>query len=550
MRRVSTLARGLAQTRFDRSVYQATAPFINSNIGHLKGKHHRFSCIGISSEGLLNFQHSQSRRHNCAANSRNFSHRTFTAATNIMGQGVVVDDQGRIVNRNPATGEVISYVPCTPLDELDKMVANAKEASTSWSAMEPSERIRLLKKGIENISKQSDRLQKMIVQEMGKPLQEAMEEVEGALDKDEYLKILESSLQPQTRGSSVVVRQPLGTVAVLSPWNFPCDEILFLLLPALGSGNTAIVKPSEVSPETGAIVVNAIASALPKNVVQLAQGDGSVGAHLVKHEGVDMICMTGSSATGKKILESAAPKMKRLVLELGGKDPMVVMEDADLEKAASDAVQYSLSNSGQVCCSIERVYVANSIYPEFQKLVAKYAADYKVGNGLEEGIKVGPLVSKNQRDIVASHVDDALKKGAKLVHKSGIPEDASEDSSFYPVTVLADVTKEMDVNRKETFGPVVALSPFDGTEEEAIRLANDTEYGLSGAVYSRDEEKAMRVASRIDAGQIGINCYAMDNMDVACPWVGHKHSGFGYHSGVEGFNNFSVPKTLVYKPSE
>jgi acyl-CoA reductase-like NAD-dependent aldehyde dehydrogenase len=255
--------------------------------------------------------------------------------------------------------------------------------------------------------------------------------------------------------------------------------------------------------------------------------------------------------TGKKILEAAAPKMKRLVLELGGKDPMIVLEDADLERAAADAVQYSLSNSGQVCCSVERVYVAEPVYQQFQELVAKFASDYKVGNGFEEGVKVGPLVSKNQRDIVASHVEDALKKGAKLLYKSEIPQcEENENSSFYPVTVIVDVTREMDLAVAETFGPVVSVSCFDGSEEEAVRLANDTEYGLASAVYSKDEEKARRVASKIHAGQVGINCYALDHMDVHCPWVGHKASGFGYHSGVEGFYNFSMPKTLVYVPED
>lgn len=260
--------------------------------------------------------------------------------------------------------------------------------------------------------------------------------------------------------------------------------------------------------------------------------------------------MTGSSATGKKILESAAPKMKRLVLELGGKDPMMVLSDADLDKAAKDAVQYSVNNAGQVCCSIERVYVAESVYEDFQSLVVKHAETFKVGNGMDEGIKVGPLVSKMQRDIVALHVEDALEKGAKLLYQSEIPEGAGKDTSYFPVTVIANVSSEMDIQRKETFGPVVAITPFDGSDAEAVRLANDTEYGLASSVYSRDETKAAHIASKIQAGQVGINCYPLDHMNVACPWVGHKNSGFGYHSGVEGFNNFSLPKTLVYVPKD
>lgn len=466
-----------------------------------------------------------------------------------MGQGVEIED-GCIVNTNPATGEVISRVPCTPIEELDEKVALAKAAAPAWMAMEASERVALLKKGLEQLSTKTEELQQMITKEMGKPLTEAVEEVEEALDKDEFLDILEASLQPKTHGSSVVVRQALGVVAILSPWNYPADEILFLMLPSLGSGNTAIVKPSEVAPETGAIVVNAIASVLPPGVLQLAQGDGGVGSHLVSHDDVAMICMTGSSATGKKILESAAPKMKRLVLELGGKDPMMVLADADLDKAAKDAVQYSLSNSGQVCCSIERVYVAEPVYADFQKLVVQYAATYKVGNGMEEGVKVGPLVSKMQRDIVAQHVDDAKKKGAKVLYQSEIPDESGDSTSFSPVFVVADVNSEMDLQRLETFGPVVSMTPFDGTEAEAVRLANDTEYGLASSVYSEDEAKAGRIASQIQAGQVGVNCYSLEHMNVACPWVGHKKSGFGYHSGVEGFNNFSIPKTLVFAPKD
>jgi len=282
--------------------------------------------------------------------------------------------------------------------------------------------------------------------------------------------------------------------------------------------------------------------------LQLAQGDGSVGSRLVSNDSVNLIAMTGSSDTGKKIMSAAAPNLKRLVLELGGKDPMIIFDDADLDKAAADAVAYSLCNSGQVCCSVERIYVAESVYDDVQQRVAKIAAGYKVGNGLDPDVKVGPLVSSVQRDKVKEHVEDAVMKGAKLVHQSEIPSDSN--GTFYPVTVLADVTENMRAYREETFGPVVSLCPFDGSEAEAIRLANDTVYGLASSIYTSDMDKAERVANAIDAGQVGINCYSLEHMDVACPWTGHKQSGFGYHSGVEGFHQFSVPKTLVYAPSK
>jgi acyl-CoA reductase-like NAD-dependent aldehyde dehydrogenase len=288
-----------------------------------------------------------------------------------------------------------------------------------------------------------------------------------------------------------------------------------------------IVKPSEVVPETGALLIQILQSALPPGVLQLVQGDGSVGAQLVSDPQVAMIAMTGSSATGQKILQAAAPQMKRLVLEMGGKDPMIVMDDADLDLAARDAVEYSLCNSGQVCCSIERIYVAAAVYDEFQTLTTNYVKDYKVGNGMDPDVKIGPLVSSVQRDRVKEQVEDAILKGAKVLHQSMVPPppplssalaSSTAETCFYPVTVLANVTEDMAVFAEETFGPIVAMTQFDGSEEEAIRLANDTEYGLASCVYTQDMDKAQRIAQRIDAGQVGINCYSLGNMDVNCPW--------------------------------
>ena len=399
-----------------------------------------------------------------------------------MVQGVPIVD-GYLINKNPSTGKVISKVPCTPLDELDTIVERSVVAQVAWAQTPTETRIQMLRDGLLALAR-TESLAATIVAEMGKPLAQAFEEAEFAVDKGEFLDILQASLAPKQFGSSVVVRQALGVVTVLSPWNYPADEILLLALPALASGNTVILKPSEVAPETGKLVAQALQTALPPNVLQLVQGDGAVGAHLVNHKAVNMIAMTGSSATGKKILQAAAPALKRLVLELGGKDPMVVFGDADLDKAAADAVEYSLSNTGQVCCSIERIYVDMSVYEDFQQRVAALAVEYKVGDGMDRAVKVGPLVSIMQRDIVKKHVEDALEKGAKLLHQSSVPESTGEDSSFYPVTVLADVAEGMLMYREETFGPVVALTPFDGTEETAIQLANDTEYGLASCVYS------------------------------------------------------------------
>ena len=461
-----------------------------------------------------------------------------------MVQGVAIEN-GCLLNRNPATGDLLGRVRCTTLDELETLVAQAATAQPHWSRFPLEDRINLLSSGLEAIATQTEALTQSIVREMGKPLAEAAEEMQFATQKQDYLQVLQEALRPKQHGSCTVVRQPFGVVAVLSPWNFPVDEILLLTLPALASGNSVVVKPSEVTPETGATVVQALSSQLPPGVLQLAQGDGSVGAALVQHPSVHLICMTGSSATGRKILASAAPHLKRLVLELGGKDPMVVLPDADVTQASHDAVAYSLSNAGQVCCSVEKVLVPTSLYDEFAAAVVEQAKSYRVGNGLDEGVQVGPLVSTTQRDHVASQVQQAVEQGATLLYQSALPAEAPEGSSFYPVTVLGNVSQSMRVYTEETFGPVVSLIPYDGTEEVAIALANDTEYGLAASVYSSDAERAQAVASQIQAGQVGINCYSLENLHPRCPWVGHKQSGFGYHSGEEGFHQFSVPKTIV-----
>eukprot|EP00934_Nitzschia_sp_Nitz4_P001528 Nitzschia sp. Nitz4//scaffold177_size45885//12109//13879//NITZ4_007203-RA/size45885-processed-gene-0.35-mRNA-1//1//CDS//3329539049//1528//frame0 len=431
-----------------------------------------------------------------------------------MVQGVIIEE-GCLVNTNPATGAVISRVPCSTPQQVEQAVAAAHKAQLTWFSTPLEERIQLLRQCLKAIEKVAEPLAELMVSEMGKPLTEAKEEMEFAYGKDEYMDLLLSSLQPQTHGNCVIVRDPFGVVAIMSPWNFPADEILLLALPSLASGNTVIVKPSEVVPETGALLIKTLQSVLPPGVIQVVQGDGSVGKQLVSHPDIQLVAMTGSSATGQKILQTAAPQMKRVILEMGGKDPMIVFEDADLEKAAKDAVVYSLYNTGQVCCAIERIYVAESIYDTFQEATKKYAAEYKVGNGMEPDVQVGPMVSTMQRDLVKGQVEDAVAKGAKLLHQSSVPED--ENASFFPVTVLANVDENMDVLTKETFGPIVSMTKFDGSEAEGIRLANQTEYGLGSCVYTKDMEKARRLASRIGAGQVGINCYALENMNVHCP---------------------------------
>uniref|UniRef100_A0A7S3V078 Aldehyde dehydrogenase domain-containing protein n=1 Tax=Aplanochytrium stocchinoi TaxID=215587 RepID=A0A7S3V078_9STRA len=462
-----------------------------------------------------------------------------------MVQGVEVQD-GYLLDRNPADGSLIRKVKMSTSEEIEAAVKKAKAAQLGWALTPLEKRIDMLKKCCANLKEKSDELAEMITSEMGKVNSEAIDEVQGAVDKDRFLDLIKQANLPEkvTESDSdteaIIVREPLGVVAVLAPWNFPADEILLLALPALAAGNAVIVKPSEVVPLTGAMVVDSLIRGLPEGVAQLLQGDGSVGAALTKSD-IQMVAMTGSSATGKRIMSNAADNLKRLVLELGGKDPMVVFADADLDKAAEDAVTFSLYNCGQVCCSIERIYVEKSIKSKFEEKCVGFAKAWKAGKGTEEDSKIGPMVSSMQKDIVSKHVDDASQKGARKLFSGEAPS----EGNFYPATVLTDITKDMLIATEETFGPVVCISEFDGSESEAVRLSNDTEYGLSASVYTQDLEKGTRVAALVKAGQVGVNSWPLGIAPAKCPWIGTKGSGFGYHSGMDGWRQFSVPKSII-----
>lgn len=460
---------------------------------------------------------------------------------------MVVED-GFILDVNPASGELIEKVPCSTPSEVVAAVAAARAAQPAWHELGLAKRHDLLVAAVAKIRERGvEALAELITKEMGKVIGEARDEVDGAVNKDDVLKMMRAANEDEVIDAATgttVVRDPHGVVAVVAPWNFPADEILLLTLPALMAGNTVVVKPSEVTPLTGATVVNSLQEALPAGVVNLVQGDGEVGRLLVSSK-VDMIGFTGSCPTGRSIMKTAGPELKRIVLELGGKDPMVVFADADLDAAADQAVEFSLYNCGQVCCAVERVYVEASAKEEFEAKCLERIQSWKSGDGMDPATKVGPMVSKTQKDLVARHISDALKAGAKCLFGG----DASGQGNFIQPTLLTDVPQTASITREETFGPVVALTSFDGSEQAAVELSNDTEFGLTAAVYSKDIAKARRVAAKIRAGQVGINNWPWMNAPMKAPWIGARGSGFGFHSGADGWKQFSVPKTLVLVPS-
>ncbi len=448
-----------------------------------------------------------------------------------------------IKNLNPSTGELLAEITCATVEEVQAAVARARAAQPAWEALGLEERCRVLGGIADGLAQRSDELADLATKEMGKLRGDAKREVAGftSMVKAELAEVLEA-LAPQsfTTKTNVteLVRMPHGVVAAITPWNFPVGMPLQILGPALAAGNTVVFKPSEHVPLTGRLVAEIVQACVPEDVLVLVEGAGETGAALVEAD-IDMVGFVGSRETGKRIMESAAQGLKRLVLELGGKDPLVVFADADLDAAADCAVRHSLRNTGQVCCAVERVYIEESAAAAFEEKVTALAADWKHGDGFDETSQMGPLVSEGQRDKVVAQVDAAVAEGARLVLGGSCPEGPGW---YYPATVLADVSSEQRISHEETFGPVVSISVFDGSEGEAIRLANDTPYGLGANVFSGDSERGARVAARMQAGQVGINQYL--GGAPGTPWVGARQSGFGFLGGPEGHLQFTWPKSI------
>lgn len=444
---------------------------------------------------------------------------------------------------DPATGEVLSQVPITPDEQIVSKVEAARAAQPAWAAMGVEERCARIASAGPRILERLDEFTAQVTAEMGKPPAEARAEVKGrALGLERLIDTAKAACEVELDHSggceSEILREPLGVVAAITPWNFPMGMPFSILMPALAMGNSVVFKPSEHVPLTGALIAEELGRDLPDGVLELVQGPGDVGARLVAAD-VDMIGFVGSRATGQRIMQAAGQGLKRLVLELGGKDPLVVFSDADLDAAADCAVRNSLRNAGQVCCSIERVYVADEVADVFEAKVLERAKAWKHGDGRHGDVDMGPMVSDEQRQKVHAQVRDAADKGSRLLLGGEMP---TGNGYYYPATVVADLSPDAEMSTEETFGPVVSLQRFDGTDEDAIRLANDTPYGLGANVYTGDTQRGRRVALGIKSGQVGVNRYLAGS--AKAPWVGARQSGFGYLGGIEGYRQFSVPKTI------
>lgn len=446
-----------------------------------------------------------------------------------------------IVSKDPATGEVVGTVTATPVEQIATAVARAREAQPGWAALGLRGRADCIRGLAEAIDGKIDALSTLLSREMGKPLAEARGETHSCVsDLDAELDEMIDALSPEVivskHSRSTMYRDAFGVCAAITPWNFPIAMPHWMVVPALMAGNTVILKPSEETPLIAQAYVDALAPLLPANVLQIIHGDERQGRALVAAD-VDLIAFTGSREAGKQILGAAASGLKRVILELGGKDPLVVLSSADVGKAAAFAARNSFRNAGQVCVSTERIYVDKAIAPRFVEALIAEAKKFTVGNGLSDGTRVGPMINPRQRDHVLAQLDDAVAKGAVIAHRNGDPTDL-----FVPPVVLTGVTPAMDIATNETFGPVACVTTVSG-DEEAIKLANDTPYGLGAVVFGADDDRTQACARRLSAGMIGINRGVGGGQGT--PWVGAKESGYGFHGSRDGHRQFAQVRVVT-----
>ena len=466
----------------------------------------------------------------------------------IGGRWVAPSGSEMIDVHNAGTGEVMGRVPAGNAKDVDAAVAAARGALDKWSATSPSVRSELLEKISGSLKARADELAKTIAQEVGMPLKLAGRIQAGLpiANFANFAKLLREFVFEERVGNSLVTREPVGVVAAITPWNYPLHQIALKVAPALAAGCTVVLKPSEVAPFNAFILAEAIeAAGLPQGAFNLVTGYGAdAGEALVKHREVDMISFTGSTRAGKRISELAAQGVKRVALELGGKSASLILDDADLATAVKGTVNGCYLNSGQTCTALTRMLVPNSLYQEAARIAAEVAKSFTVGDPLAEATRLGPLSSQAQLERVRGFIRKGLQEGAELLAGGAdAPEGVPPGGYYVKPTVFGKVRNDMTIAREEIFGPVLSIIAYQD-EEDAVRIANDTVYGLAGAVWSRDDARAQRVARRIRAGQVDVNGGAF-NMNA--PFGGFKQSGHGREAGVYGLEEFLEYKSLQLK---
>ena len=460
----------------------------------------------------------------------------------INGQFTLGHSTDAIAVDNPATGDVIERVALGTAEDVDIAVQAAKRAFEQWKRVSASERTELLHEVSRKIRAHAHQIIELLTQEEGKPVPENEEEVVWTYSTFDYYAELgrhsRGRVIPSTEDGvlNMVIKEPYGVVGCIVPWNYPLLLLAWKVAPALAAGNTVVIKPSELTPLTTLFLCEVAFDHLPPGVVNVVAGDGRTGEALVRHPDVPMIAFTGSLSTGQKIASIAAPMMKKTHFELGGKDAFVIADDADPELAARAVAYAALINAGQVCTSTERVYVPQPLANRFTDNLVDLVCSLKLGDGLDPETDIGPMIGDKYRQKVVDHIADAKAKGARVLVGGGVP---NRRGYFHEPTVLADVNHSMKVMTEETFGPVIPLMTYTDFEE-AIRLTNDSIYGLGACLYTSDAKKARRFFEDVKAGTIWINDPLTDN--YAGPFGGMKYTGGGRELGEEGLDEFRETK--------
>ncbi|MQX51176.1 betaine-aldehyde dehydrogenase [Sinorhizobium medicae] len=461
----------------------------------------------------------------------------------------VEDAAGTVIESiYPATGEVIARLYAATPAIVEKAIAAAKRAQPEWAAMSPTARGRILKRAAEIMRERNRELSELETLDTGKPIQETIvaDPTSGADSFEFFGGIAPAALNgdyiPLGGDFAYTKRVPLGVCVGIGAWNYPQQIACWKGAPALVAGNSMVFKPSENTP-LGALKIAEILieAGLPKGLYNVVQGDRSTGPLLVNHPDVAKVSLTGSVPTGRKVYEAAAAGLRHVTMELGGKSPLIVFDDADLESAIGGAMLGNFYSTGQVCSNGTRVFVQKKIKQSFLARLKERTDAIVIGDPMDEATQLGPMVSTAQRDKVFSYIEKGKSEGARLVTGGGIPNNVSAEGTYIQPTVFADVTDEMTIAREEIFGPVMCVLDFDN-EAEVVARANATEFGLSAGVFTADLTRAHRVVDRLEAGTLWINTYNLCPVEI--PFGGSKQSGFGRENSAEALKHYTELKTV------
>lgn len=442
---------------------------------------------------------------------------------------------------NPATGQVFAQAPDCSTDQLDEAVAAAKAAFKSWKATPIEERQAMVRQAGELLIEHAQDLSRLFTREQGRPVEAALQEIQGT---GEWMKAVAQMTPPvhvseDSESQFVETRYvPLGVICAIAPWNFPVNLAMWKMAPALVAGNTMVLKPSPFTPLCTLKIGQLFSKIFPAGVFNVITGGDDLGPKMTAHPGFAKISFTGSTATGKRVMETAAKDLKRLTLELGGNDAAIVMPDVDLDDVAQKIFFGAFFNTAQICVATKRLYVHETIYDDLRDRLVAIAKATKVGDGSDQGTVLGPIQNKRQYERVLDLMDDAKANDLTLIHGSDVPDD---DGYFIPVTIVDNPPESSRVVQEEAFGPILPMLKFSNVDD-VIERANDSEYGLAGAVWSKDPDRAMEIARQIETGTVWINQNLILRPDTA--FAGRKHSGFGVENGIEGLLEYMAPQAV------